>query len=163
MRHNYCVITIFLEQPLQTPPVPQSSPRTRLAPHLARKSLQGSLGVPQARLQLWLCQMRAVCPQPPVDQGSLLLRHSVHHREFLVAGWCLAKQDKLFQGLRLLLGRAGAGGGSRGTAPISAFLPVTTSCSLSYELWNCQLHSVSSFCSAPPFLIQKIWMGLGLE
>lgn len=115
MCHNYCVITIFLEQPLQTPPVPQSSPRACLAPHLAPKSLRGSLGVPQARLQLWLCQTRGVCPQPPVDQGSLLLRHSVHHRECLVAGWCLAKQDKLFQGLRMLLRRAGAGEGAEGS------------------------------------------------
>lgn len=51
------MIIIFLEQPLQNPPVSQSSPRARLTPHLASKTLQGSLSVRQC-VCLSLCVRR---------------------------------------------------------------------------------------------------------
>lgn len=60
MQHNYLMITMFLEQPLQNPLVSQSSLRAYLTPHLALVALQGNLSVHPC-LQLSVCQVTPTC------------------------------------------------------------------------------------------------------
>lgn len=108
------MITVFLEQPLQNPPVSQSSPRARLAPHLASKTLQGSLSVHQPCLHLSLCQMcmlSVTCRSEFPGAETLCRPQGIlpYVPTSLVGGWHLAEQVKLLQVMKMLLEKAGAG------------------------------------------------------
>lgn len=92
--------------------------------------------------------LRHVCSSVSggVDQSFLQLGHSVDHREYLMAGWGLAKQEKLFQGCSWRGQGLGSDAG-RGTALGDAFVLVLTE----LEVWSCQHHSVPASVLMMPF------------
>lgn len=126
------MITIFLEQPLQNPPLSQNSPRACLTPHLASKTLEGSLSVREPCLHGSLCQnytcvLLATCRLEFPGAETLCIPQGIFPSvpTSLVAGWCLAKQVKLLQVMKMLLEMAGAGecywgAGQQGEALVGA-------------------------------------------